>query len=360
VPEQCRVPQYAINYLFLFALFKVLKASRFTHIYKPMRLMSLFRFPALLALCLGSTFTLLSTSALADADGLFAKYHNINGQLEKNVYGIPIYLESNGENSQVVGDVYGILPYPFKMVRNALGAPASWCEIVPQHLNIKACTYQHQNSQCNLTIYSGRKFYERADDVYQLDYLYSIKARQDNYFNISLDAEDGPLDTGNYIITAEAIPLTETTTFIHFHYSYEHGFVTSLAMSTYFMTLGSDKIGFSIVEYDGNNQPVYVNGIRGVIERNSIRYYFAIQSYLDSLSAPVEERFETRISKWFDLTEQHHEQLYEMDKDEYLQYKRKEWQDQRRLQELVNADSVVDENGNHSNGECLRNGFGEK
>jgi hypothetical protein len=300
---------------------------------------------------------LTSVPAHAEADALYAKYYNINDQLEKNVYGIPIYLESNGGNGKIAGDVYGIIHHPFASIRDALGAPANWCDIVPQHLNVKACTYQHQNNQCNLNIYSGRKFYEKADEVYQIDYLYSIKSRQDDYFKISLEADDGPLDTENYIITAEAIPLTESSTFIHFHYSYEHGFVTSIAMSTYFMTLGSDKIGFSVMDHDEDGKPVYVNGIRGVIERNSIRYYFAIQSYLDSLAEPADKQFEARINKWFELTEQHHEQLYEMDKADYLQFKRKEWQDQMRLQAMFNANSSQPDNGIHPNGQCLRNGF---
>jgi hypothetical protein len=128
-------------------------------------------------------------------------------------------------------------------------------------------------------------------------------------------------------------------------------------MSTYFMTLGSDKIGFSVMDHDEDGKPVYVNGIRGVIERNSIRYYFAIQSYLDSLAEPADKQFEARINKWFELTEQHHEQLYEMDKADYLQFKRKEWQDQMRLQAMFNANSSQPDNGIHPNGQCLRNGF---
>ncbi|MGD9000872.1 MAG: hypothetical protein PVF75_10685 [Granulosicoccaceae bacterium] len=312
---------------------------------------------SLLTLGLAVITILMSSSARAEADALLAKYYQINGQLEQNVYGIPIYLESNGDNGKIVGDVYGIIPHPFASIRDALGAPANWCEIVPQHLNIKACTYQYLDDQCSLSIYSGRKFYEKADDVYQIDYQYALKSRQDDYFKISLQADEGPLDTGDYNIKAEAIPLTESSTFIHFHYSYDYGFVTSLAMRGYFMTLGADKVGFSIVDHDENGKPVYVNGIRGVIERNSMRYYFAIQSYLDSLAAPADARFETRLNKWFELTEQHHAQLYEMDKADYLQFKRKEWQDQMRLQAMVNANSPPPENGAHPNGQCLRNGF---
>ena len=49
----------------------------------------------------------------------------------------------------------------------------------------------------------------------------------------------------------------------------------------------------------------------------------------------INKRFETRISDWFDLTEQYHQQLYELDKPDYLKYKRMERKDQLRLQKEI-------------------------
>lgn len=294
-------------------------------------------------------FLLTSAFAQADAGKLRAKYQQIETALRDNVYGIPVYLESNGDNGTMRGDVFGVIPHPLSTVRDALGTPANWCEMVPRHLNVKACTYRYFGGECRLTIYSGRKFYEKADDVYILDYRYQVGTKQKDYFYTTLTAEDGPLDTGNYIITAEAVPLGESSTFIHFSYSYDHGFITDLAMTGYFATLGSGKIGFTVVGKDDDGEPVYVDGVRGVIERNTIRYYFVIQSFLDTLKVPAQERFEARINNWFDLTERYHAQLYEMDKEDYLAYKRKEGLDQIRLQQAINKVAA--------NGECLVNGF---
>ena len=300
--------------------------------------------------CLGAGPLLLaSVFAQADAGALRAKYVQIETDLRDNVYGIPVYLQSNGDNGTMHGEVFGVIPHPFSTVRDALGTPANWCEMVPRHLNVKACTYRYIGGECRLNIYTGRKFYEKADDVYLLDYRYQVDTKQKGYLHTTLTAEDGPLDTGNYIITAEAVPLNESSTFIHFSYSYEHGFITDLAMTGYFATLGSGKIGFTIVGKNYDGKPVYVDGIRGVIERNTIRYYFVIQSFLDTLKVPAEERFEARINNWFDLTERYHAQLYEMDKKDYLSYKRKERLDQMRLQQAVNKVAT--------NGECLVNGY---
>ena len=288
------------------------------------------------------------------------KYEEIEDSILENIYGIPIHLESNGNKNTMRGDVYGIIYHTFKKVSQSLGSLTNWCEIMPQHLNVKACTYQVNNNQCRLTFYSGRKFYEKADDVYKLDYRFDVTSLNDTYFEASLNADEGPIDTKDYIISVEAIALSDSSTFFHLAYEYKFGFWTRFAMSTYFATLGSGKVGFTVIEKDEDGNPVYVEGIRGVIERNSIRYYFAIQSYLNTGKAPTNKRFKTRISNWFDMTERYHKQLYEMDKKDYLEYKNKERLDQIRLQKLI-ADT---ENGSNtipvSEITCMANGETKK
>jgi RNase P subunit RPR2 len=80
-----------------------------------------------------------------------------------------------------------------------------------------------------------------------------------------------------------------------------------------------------------------VRGLQGVIERNAMRYYFAIQSYLNTQEVEKSKRFESRISSWFDLTEKYHKQLYELDKPDYLKYKKMERKDQIRLQKAIKS-----------------------
>ena len=116
-------------------------------------------------------------------------------------------------------------------------------------------------------------------------------------------------------------------------------------MGTYLATLWSGKKGFSITGKDDTGKPVYIEGIRGIIERNAIRYYLAIQSYLDTLDIPANKKFNARINRWFDLTAKYHYQLYEMDKKDYIKYKQKERKDQIRLQEIINKN-------NSANNQC--------
>ena len=70
---------------------------------------------------------------------------------------------------------------------------------------------------------------------------------------------------------------------------------------------------------------------------NATRYYLAIQSYLDTVHIQGNERFSGRLNKWFDLTEKHHLQLHELEKDDYLKYKIMEHQDQLRLQQQLTS-----------------------
>ena len=72
-------------------------------------------------------------------------------------------------------------------------------------------------------------------------------------------------------------------------------------------------------------QPVYINGVRGMVERNAMRYYLAIEAYFGAMSAPTaQQQQEKRLHDWFALTEEHPRQLHEMERDEYLAIKRRE------------------------------------
>jgi len=264
--------------------------------------------------------------------GLLERYHEIEAELMSGEFGIPIYLESLAEQHSLRGDVYGIIRHPFETVRDMLVVPATWCDIAPLHLNIKACIWRQLKNRYLLTFFTGRKWYQPPEDAYQLDLEYRVIAQQPNYLRISLTADNGPMSTQDYRIELEAMPADERGTILHFSYAYRYGFSGWMAMKAYFATLGRGKVGFTMVNTDGQGNPVYVGSIRGMIERNVVRYYRAIQAYLDTHEFPQHERFTQRISQWYDLTDLHRKQLYEMNKEEYLECKRREHENQLILQ----------------------------
>jgi hypothetical protein len=141
---------------------------------------------------------------------------------------------------------------------------------------------------------------------------------------VLLNADAGPLGTKNYRIVLEAIPLDANSTFVHLSYSYAYGMLGRVAMQSYLATIGRNKVGFSIIERKPDGTPVYVADVRGVIERNTMRYYLAIEAYLGAYALPVSEQAETRLRAWFDAVERYPRQLHELGRDEYLSMKRRE------------------------------------
>jgi hypothetical protein len=126
----------------------------------------------------------------------------------------------------------------------------------------------------------------------------------------------------------EAVALEDGQTFIHFSYSYGYGLVGRLAIQAYLDTIGRNKVGFSVASTAADGRPVYVGGRRGLIERNSMRYFLAIDAYLGTRSAPPPARFEKSLRNWFAAVERYPRQLHEMELNEYLDMKRKEYRRQ--------------------------------
>jgi hypothetical protein len=139
---------------------------------------------------------------------------------------------------------------------------------------------------------------------------------------VGLRPPAGPLGTHDYRILLEATPADATHTVLHLAYSYGYGALGQLAMQAYLATAGASKVGFTTVEEGG--QPHLVGGMRGVMERNTMRYFLAIEAYLASLGTPSQGRAERRFEAWFDATERFARQLHEMSREQYLSMKRRE------------------------------------
>jgi hypothetical protein len=141
-----------------------------------------------------------------------------------------------------------------------------------------------------------------------------------------LKSDQGPLGTHDYQIALEATPIDDKHTFILLSYSYGFSVMSRFAMQAYLNTLGASKVGFTTSGRDAKGQPQYVGGMLGATERNTMRYFLAIDSYLASLAAPPGTQVQKRLSDWFEATEKYPKQLHEMDRDEYMAMKQKETQ----------------------------------
>jgi hypothetical protein len=96
------------------------------------------------------------------------------------------------------------------------------------------------------------------------------------------------------------------------------------AMAVYLSTLARDKVGFTVVGRRADGRPVYVDGLRGVVERNALRYHYAVEAVLGASTLPPAPQAEQRLRTWWALVEPHPRQLHEMGRDDDVAMKRRE------------------------------------
>lgn len=270
---------------------------------------------------------------------LLDTYHQMTSRLEDSSFGLPLVLESTEQDHRMHVDIYGIFEYPFKGVADALNVPSNWCDIVSLHPNVKACTYQEKDSAWFLTFYIGRNFSQPLEDTHKVLCRYHHALQQPEYQDILLAADKGPFGTMNHKMRFEAIPIDGERTFVHVSYSYSDSAALRLATKAYFATFGRGRVGFTVIGTDKNNLPLYIGGPRGAVERSAIRYYFAIQSFMDTLPSPENQRFDLRINQWYDFTSRFRTQLFDQEKSTYLKVKTSDHASQVRLQKQVGMGS---------------------
>lgn len=254
---------------------------------------------------------------------LRARHASLAPQLAGSAFGGPLVLQSEENARRIEGDVYAVVDHPFQAVSAALSDPAQWCEILILHLNTKHCRQAGDAAAPRVELRVGRKQPQEIRSAALLAFAWRAPQVRGDYLSVQMDAPEGPYDTRDYRLVAEAIPLEGGRTFLHMNYGLSYGGASDLAMSLYLNTVGRDKVGFTRVKHAGSGDD-FVAGMRGVTERNTMRYYLAIDAYLDSLGAPPAQQVEKRLQAWFDATEKYPRQLREVEREAYLRMKRNE------------------------------------
>jgi hypothetical protein len=296
-----------------------------------------FLFMLVAALLCTAGFASAGVTTRPGEELLLGTYQRHKAELETNSYGLPLAVESVERDDRVHVDVYGIFDQPFSKVVNALKVPSSWCDIVSLHPNIKACTYSELPGDWLLTVYPGKKDYQPPEDARQVTYHYRVADQQRGYLDIILNADAGPFGTKDHRMRFEALSLDNGRTFVHISYAYSDSIALRLAAKIYFATIARSKVGFTVTGTDGSGNPVYIGGPRGALERSAVRYYLAIQTFMNTLHYPEENRFNMRISQWHDLTTRFRKQLYDLERKDYLTFKTAEHDNQVTLQRRIGA-----------------------
>jgi len=283
------------------------------------------------SILLGSASAQISPPSTSEqnAIALLERHQALASQLSSNVYERPLYLESIETSSMVTGNAYAVLNFPFSTVSSTFKSPNHWCDVMILHINTKYCRAVPGSNPVTLKVHVGKKTPQTLQDSFPLEFAMRQVSTSANLLVVQLNAENGPMGTSNYRIELQAVPLEGNKTFMYLRYSYEYGVAGRLAMQGYLATGGRGKVGFSTkTPATANAKASYVGGARGAVERNTMRYYLAIDAYLQALPLPPAQQVNARLDKWFDATEQYPLQLRETDKTSYMKMKKSEIQRQ--------------------------------
>ncbi len=246
-----------------------------------------------------------------DASGakLLAKHGEIRDALAKSPFGRPLLMDSIANGGHLKGEIYGLVDHPFERLQKSLRAPANWCEILVLPLHVKEC----RGEASRLALEVGSRPQVDEGQAVRLQLAFDVSAEARDYLGMRLAATEGPFGTRDYKIVFEAVPVEAGRTFIHITYSYGYGSAAKMATQAYLGTAGRGKVGFT----------PGVEGVRGILERNAMRYFLAIDTYLGSLSTPGPQRVDKRLRDWVAALERHPKQLRETEPD-YVELKREQ------------------------------------
>ena len=262
-------------------------------------------------------------AAAPEGAALHQRHGELRSALANSPFGRPLVLSSSDSASRPQGEVHAVLKQPFNRLSESLQRPEAWCEVMLLQTNIKRCDASGGEV---LRVAIARRHDQAVEDAFQVDFVHKVRDASAQHLLVETAASAGPLGTSDYKLVFEAVPLETGATFVRMSYGYAAGMVARLAAQAYLSTSGRDKVGFSVVGKDEAGRPVLVGGSRGVAERNTMRYYLALESVLASMALPPGQRAERRLRDWYAAVERYPRQLHEMSRDDYLAMKRRELQ----------------------------------
>lgn len=259
----------------------------------------------------------------AFAPALQATYAKAGERLRDNPFGRPLYIDSSEADGRLSGSVHARLDQPFELVRGNLRDPADWCRMLLLMPNIASCQERREKGAPGLSVGLVKKSTDKPDAAMPVRFSFDVQ-QSDDGLQARMRAPDGPLGTHDYRISVQAVPVADGKTFLYLRYAYAYGWTANLAAKTYLSTSGADKIGFSSSGGDGNGKPQHIGGLRGAVERNAMRCYLAIESYLGTSTTADDGRFDASLQRWVKAIGDYPAQLAEDDIKAYVAAKQRD------------------------------------
>lgn len=273
--------------------------------------------------------TLLAAQAQgADLGEMQNLYRSLQPRLAQSPFQRELALDSTEASERLSGDIYATLDAPLASLELVNRSPLRWCEILLLLSNTKSCVVGRQDEAPSLQMRMGTKGPQALATTTPMNFRFETSAPQATVLETHLSSNSGPMGTKDGKLRVQAIAVGPNKSFIHLHYSYSSSLAGRLATGVYLQTLGRGKVGFSKEQAEASRpaDAHWVGGVRGIIERNTMRYFMGLSCALQfaGTEAPA-QRFAQMAPCWYDDTERYPQQLHEMGRSEYLEMKRAEY-----------------------------------
>jgi hypothetical protein len=266
-----------------------------------------------------------------DALALQESYRNIKENLPKSTLLRPLQITSQESAAHLSGDLFATVEYDMAPIIVAASSAERWCEVMLLLSNSHGCQAAGGNNNDILEVSISSS--KTADIAGATPTAFQLQGRSTTaeYLDAALVAVDGPMGTRNISLRLQAIPLTATRSFVHLHYAYDTQWLGRMAMQAYLQTTGRGKVGFTPTA-DVSSSSAYISGVRGVIERNTMRYFLGFNCALAFNAQNPPQRFSSMAQCWYEQVERYPVQLHEMQRKEYLDMKSAEYRLQQTTQ----------------------------
>jgi hypothetical protein len=273
--------------------------------------------------------TLLAAQAQgADLGEMQSLYRSLQPRLAQSPFQRELALDSTEASERLSGDIYATLDAPLANLELVNRSPLRWCEILLLLSNTKSCLVGRQDEAPSLQMRMGTKGPQALATTTPMNFKFETSAPQATVLETHLSSNSGPMGTKDGKLSVQAIAVGPNKSFIHLHYSYSSSLAGRLATGVYLQTLGRGKVGFSKEQAEASRpaDAHWVGGVRGIIERNTMRYFMGLSCALQfaGTEAPA-QRFAQMAPCWYDETERYPQQLREMARQEYLDMKGAEY-----------------------------------
>ncbi len=263
---------------------------------------------------------------------LFAKRESLSDRLTNNPYDRHLYIESEDLGNRVRSEVFAEVKSGLADFSSVLQNEAQWCNIFLLSVYSKYCQARTEATNGSIvSVYIGDKNYQELDSAQVLNFRFKLIKSSDRYFDVILQSPSGPYGTSNYQMHLEGVSVGENITFVHLTYAYSYNFLSKIAMDAYLATIGSGKVGFTQISGVGDSEKHYIAGARGVLERNAMRYFLAVEAFIAAQNMPANLQQEAWLNNWYSAAQHYPRQLHDFDLQTYLDIKRREF---RRMHDL--------------------------